>query len=235
MLSQPSPIPFALETWRAPSTPVELDRNAIHIWRCDEDIAPQPLEDLRKTLSPDELDRSANFKFDHDRRRFILCRGILRKLLGQYLNQSAKHFEFTYGNFGKPALADNEIHFNISHTPGLCLFAFSASQAVGIDVEKVSRQQNLLDIARNFFPPDESNAVALAASSDQAILFFIYWTCKEARIKAHGLGIGREFIPMANQQQEWLRLLDVGSTFAAAVSASTAPTDLQLLLVPQLR
>jgi 4'-phosphopantetheinyl transferase len=212
---------------------MKLDGNAVHVWRCDENVTAQRLEDLRKTLSHDELDRATNFRFDHDHRRFILCRGILRELLGRYLNQPAERLQFTYGPFGKPALAGGKIHFNLSHTPGLCLFAFSASQTVGVDVEKVRVQENLLDIARNFFHPDESNAVALAAPADRAKIFFSYWTCKEARLKAHGLGIGREFTPTANQPNQWLRLLDVGSAFAAAVFASTAPTDLQLLLVTE--
>jgi 4'-phosphopantetheinyl transferase len=219
------------ETEGVPSTPIKLNGNAVHVWRIDENIEPRRLETLRKTLSCDKLDRAASFRFDQDRSRFILCRGILRELLGRYLNQSAERFQFTYGPFGKPALAGNEMHFNLSHTLGLCLLAFSASQMVGIDIEKVRSQQNLPDLARDCFHPDESNAVALAEPANRAKLFFTYWTCKEARLKTHGLGIGREFTPMANQPYEWLRLLDVGPTFAAAASASAAPDDLQLLLV----
>jgi 4'-phosphopantetheinyl transferase len=226
---------FALETWHAPSTPVKLGGNAIHVWRCDENIAPQQLETLRKTLNSDELDRAKNFRFDHDRQRFILCRGILRELLSRYLNHPPKQFQFTYGPFGKPALAGQEIHFNISHTPGLCLLAFSASQTVGIDVEKVRPQENLLEIAHTFFHPDESKAIASAAPADRENLFFTHWTCKEARLKAAGLGIGRESTSIVNPSHEWLRMLNVGSAFTAAVFASTAPTDLQLLIVPEFR
>ena len=201
----------------AESSPVKLEGNAIHVWRGDEDVAPQRLEDLHRTLSRDEVDRVAKFRFDRDRRQFVLCRGILRELSGRYLKQRPDDIRFSYGPFGKPMLAGNPIHFNASHTQGMWLIAFSASQAIGIDIEKVRPQATLLEIANRFFQPEESNAIACAAHADQAKMFFTYWVCKEARLKARGLGIGEMTAAQdselaSNRAPEWLRA-DVGRDF----------------------
>jgi 4'-phosphopantetheinyl transferase len=241
MLPIPTPIQSPLEAelaWRTTSIPPVLEGNAIHIWRGDEGMSPQQLEDLRKTLSCDELSRAASFRFDRDRRRFILCRGILRGLLGQYLDEKPGDIRFSYGPCGKPMLEGNPIHFNLSHTLGMWLIALSAHESLGIDVEKIRPQPNLLEMARRFLRPQEWNAIAHAVAADRAKIFFTCWACKEACLKAQGLGIDEttavwDSALTAAQSHRWLRLLNVGPSFASAICASTAPTDLQLLLLSE--
>jgi 4'-phosphopantetheinyl transferase len=238
MLPKPTPIQFPLEAelaWRATSTPPSLEGNTIHVWRGGKGMLPQQLKNLEETLSCDELNRAASFRFDRDRRRFILCRGILRNLLGQYLDEKPGDIRFRYGPCGKPMLEGNPIHFNLSHTPGMWLIALSVCQPLGIDVEEIRPQSNLLEIARRFLGLQESNAIACAAAADRAKMFFTCWVCKEACLKVQGLGIDETNAPapMVTQPHRWLRSLSVGPSFTSAICASTAPADLQLLMLSE--
>ena len=88
---------------------LELAEDEIHVWSAaldlddDEPAATLPL--LAGTLSSDEAERAKRYLIEHVRRRFIVCRGILRTILGRYLGCAPARLRFTYGARGKPALA----------------------------------------------------------------------------------------------------------------------------------
>ena len=85
-------------------------------------------------------ERNVSF-FHRDRSRFIATRGILRELLGGYVNLAPGHLEFDYGPQGKPtlrtALPQQSVQFNVSHSHGVALLAFSVGRRLGVDVELV--------------------------------------------------------------------------------------------------
>src|SRR5881397_1867586 len=82
--------------------------DAAQCWCVRLDIDP---ELSYATLSEDERNRSARFRFERDRRRFVVARGALRDLLGRYLDIDPGQIRFIYNAFGKPELhpdIDNE-------------------------------------------------------------------------------------------------------------------------------
>ena len=83
----------------------ELTNDEIHIWYASLD---QPISLFQKLLSNDEKIRAGRFRFEKDRKSFIVRRGILRKILGYYLNIEPNEVHFCYNENGKPALS-NEI------------------------------------------------------------------------------------------------------------------------------
>ena len=60
---------------------------------------------LWHTLTAEECQRAERYVFEKDRTHFVVARGLLRVLLGRYLRQDPQHLRFTYGPYGKPALA----------------------------------------------------------------------------------------------------------------------------------
>src|SRR5664280_679788 len=90
--------------WQDPSARPVLGANDVHTWRAWLDVEPGDTLAYEGTLAPGELERANRFHFDRDRRRFIVAHGILRRLLGAYLEMSPGHVCFTVGSFGKPAL-----------------------------------------------------------------------------------------------------------------------------------
>jgi len=135
----------------------------VRCWSARLDVAP---DQFYGTLSDDERRRAARFRFERDRRRFIVARGELRELLGRYLDTRASELRFVYNAFGKPALSPEfggRLKFNLSHSADLALIAIATDREVGVDVE--------------YLRPDEPRT------------FFEAWTKQEAYVKARGEGL----------------------------------------------
>lgn len=167
----------------------------VHIWTADLDDAVFHADALVQLLSPDERGRAARFRYERDRRRFSTARGLLRVLLGGYLNQAPAAIEFAYGRSGKPKLrtghAEPSIHFNLAHADGCALFGFVRGAELGVDVENLRDLPELGEIAGRFFSPGEAERVVNTATADRVPAFFRCWTRKEAFIKALGDGLSR--------------------------------------------
>ena len=100
----------------------------VHTWSVTLNVAPEAWARLYATLSQDERDRSARFRFVRDRLRFVTARGTLRALLGRYLRTRPGRIRFSYNAFGKPELSPafgSRLRFNLSHSAGLALIAIT--------------------------------------------------------------------------------------------------------------
>src|SRR5581483_9500269 len=93
--------------WPAPPPSWSLDNREAHVWAASLAQNAELISRFSKTLSADELDRAGRFHFDRDRRRFIAGRGLLRAILGRYLDREPVRLQFDYSPRGKPALAEN--------------------------------------------------------------------------------------------------------------------------------
>src|SRR4051794_2223555 len=95
----------------------------LHIWQIPLDRSEQDRSLLFQVLSSDERNRAARFHFDIHREQFIVGRGILRTVLGNYLNVQPGKLTFAYGMRGKPALPDKSLQFNLAHSGSLGVLA----------------------------------------------------------------------------------------------------------------
>ena len=187
--------------WQVARKAPMLSHHVVHIWRARLEQPAHVVERLQTALSPDELERAARFYFEKDRRHFVVARGILRTLLGQYLAIPASAIVFCYNAYGKPALAAlglpasyNNLHFNLSHSHELALYAFSEGREIGIDVEYM-RPLSITEcemLAEQSFSERERNALRHLPSEVKRQAFFACWTRKEAYIKARGRGLSIE-------------------------------------------
>ena len=180
-------------TWApAPASPT-LNADEVHVWRASLDCDLRVLSRLEATLSPDETARANRFALLKDRSHFVAARGILRELLGAYLRSSSVNLQFSYGDHGKPALETKTsracLQFNLSHSGGLALYAFSLGRRLGIDVEQIRPQLAGEDIARRYFAMRELAELRALPPELRAQGFFLCWTRKEAYIKAQGAGL----------------------------------------------
>ena len=174
-----------------PTVPA-LDGNDVHVW-----FAPtqghSPHTVIYKTLlSSDELDRMARFRFEHDRQAFTFAHGVLRNLLGAYLHVPPMDLRFDYSKHGKPSVflpAGTDIQFNLSHTAGAVLVGICRNREIGVDIEKVRNDFELMDIAARFFTLNERETLLCLPESERPQAFFHCWTRKEAILKARGDGL----------------------------------------------
>jgi 4'-phosphopantetheinyl transferase len=156
------------------------------------DQPPSISTDLEQFLSTDEHARAARFLFERDRRQFVVCRGMLRLTIGEYLGIDPSGVSFAYAPNGKPSLQqDARLWFNISHAGGLALLAFSGEGPLGVDVESLDRVVNAEELGPRFFAADETRDLMSVPPSQRTEAFLNGWTRKESFIKATGDGLSR--------------------------------------------
>jgi 4'-phosphopantetheinyl transferase len=179
------------EIWQQPSTLPALPANTIHIWR----LRPADrlaMDEYRSCLQPDELERAGRLRFPADQQQSIASRATLRLLLTHYAGAEHPHdLCLAYGEQGKPYLPGSDLHFNLSHTRDLAVFAFAREIHLGIDVENVHASDDLDAVAEQNFAPQERDALLAVPQSERVPAFYRCWTRKEALLKAEGSGLFR--------------------------------------------
>jgi 4'-phosphopantetheinyl transferase len=220
----------------------------VHVWMIDLAGAAE-IGAALGLLSADERDRAGRFRFDRDRRAFILTRAALRVMLGRYLGAPPEGIRFVYGNRGKPALAGRGalLQFNVSHSGNRAALAFTAGCEVGIDVEQIRAMPDVVAIAERYFSAEERADLARVERAARTAAFFRCWTRKEAYIKATGEGLsapldgfqvtlepgaGARFVHVRGDRSEataWqLRDLEPGSGYAAALAIRDAARTIRM-------
>ena len=166
----------------------------IHVWTFSLDVSPSVLIVLEGFLSPAEIERARRFVSDQHRNRFKAGRGIMRILLSRYVREEPGKLEFNYGPHGKPflagAFAQSQLHFNLAHAERLALLAVARGGPIGVDLEKIRPITEADQLATDFFPSLESDALRNLPPEEKAAAFLNLWTRKEAVLKAEGRGLG---------------------------------------------
>ena len=167
----------------------QLGNKEVHCWYCSHDLNEDRIPVYKKLLSSNEVNKASKFKFVKDRNCYIISRGILRILLGKYLKKHPRDITFHYSKYGKPSLDSNSmLKFNISHSGNTTVFGFINHLEIGVDVEKIKIDFDVLDLAKNFFSQGEIKS--LESRPEQLYKsFYRCWTRKEAFIKAKGSGL----------------------------------------------
>ncbi|HVS52163.1 MAG TPA: 4'-phosphopantetheinyl transferase superfamily protein [Opitutaceae bacterium] len=208
--------------WRARPTAI-LPPPEVAVWHADLDEASgAEVASFLAVLSVDERERARGFYFERDRRRFIVARGILRSLLGHYLSLAPERIAFRYGANGKPELAGEAaaagLHFNLAHSEGAAVYAFTRVGEVGIDLERIREMPEWERIAATCLPAAESARLCAGRTQRQSEDFFRAWARQEARLKALGIGLGDDAERGAKDSALHVHALDAGSEFAAALA-----------------
>ena len=156
-----------------------------------DDDAHLPL--WRRMLDDAERQRADRFVFAADRNVFTAAHALTRAMLSEATGRSIDVWRYEEGEHGRPELASScatdGLRFNISHTRGLVACAIARSDA-GVDVEAADRSVDFA-LADFVFAPKEAATLKAAPPEDRRLLFFRFWTLKEAFIKATGEGLRR--------------------------------------------
>ncbi len=172
---------------------LELGAGEVHVWVADLDAPPAALAAYAALLAAEERQRAAQLRFEHLRVRFVAGRGILRRLLGEYLHAPPERIAFAYSSYGKPSVAAPAapipFAFNLAHSQNTAVYAFARAPRIGVDVEQAREVIERDQIAERFFSPLERQALAAVPPAQREEAFFLGWTRKEAYLKALGAGI----------------------------------------------
>lgn len=181
--------------WHSQEKFRSLANDEIHIWLANLDLEIFALSKYLRHLSLAERTRAQRLRFDHDRRRFVLAKGLLRHLLGGYLKVQPHEIQFSSGPTGKPELSSRMksqnglVQFNQAHSGNMGIYAFCKNRRVGVDLEEMRPFQNLEQIAEMLFSPHELELFRALPNEEKSRTFFKAWTHKEAFVKALGKGL----------------------------------------------
>lgn len=163
------------------------DTGGVHLWYTPLAAQQVALDRYLAMLDPEERSRADRFRFAVDRERFIIGHGLLRSLLGRYLETDPVAVAMQRGPYGKPFVEHAVLRFNLSDTKDAVLIAFAQGAEIGADIETMARVVDHTAVAEHYFTPEE---VAWIGSDDAAKRRFLeLWTRKEAVLKASGVGI----------------------------------------------
>ncbi len=179
--------------WNIPPIHLRLLENEVHIWQAPLEVPVAIIQQFRRLLATEEVAKAERFYFEKDHNQYIVAHGLLRTLLGRYLNTDPRQLCFCSNAYGKPSLQSPShgatLHFNLSHSAGLALYAFAYSRQIGIDVEYKRADVQYEELAKYTFSPYENEVLRTLPANLKFDAFFNCWTRKEAYIKARGKGL----------------------------------------------
>ncbi|GAB2916423.1 4'-phosphopantetheinyl transferase superfamily protein [Paraburkholderia jirisanensis] len=190
MLPRPMPQALALPLRRT-----DLPADEVHVWCAWVDAWNRPplRAYYQSLLGVDETARLNRLALERVKSEFLVTRALCRSVLSLYADVAPAHWRFRKNGFGRPEVdsggAAPPLRFNLSNTRELVVCAVTRSADVGVDVESLSRQADLDEIARHYFSLEERlalDALPLAARNRR---FFEHWTLKEAYAKGTGVGL----------------------------------------------
>jgi 4'-phosphopantetheinyl transferase len=128
------------------------------------------------------------------RERFADSSDFIRAVLSRYEPSPPQDWQFSVGEFGKPAIvgAVSALDFNLSGSRDWLACAVTAGSAVGVDIEYCDPRRDVSRLAQRFFLPQECADIQSCAPADRVARFYDYWTLKEARVKALGGALGHQ-------------------------------------------
>lgn len=194
-------------SWGVPAPGATLPDDEVHVALTLFDRPATDESELVELLSAEERAQVARLRFEADRRRFAIGRGMLRLWLSHYLGTPPQALQFSYGANGKPAVhgAGEGFHFNLSHAGGLIAFAITRIGEVGIDLEQVHALPGWEQISVLCFAPEERAQLMAFPPEQRQKEFFRLWTRHEAWLKAWGVGLGGELSHNGEGDSAWAK------------------------------
>lgn len=145
-------------------------------------------------LDAAELARLDRLQNPIHRHRFLVSHALARAVIGQALDCSPASIVFGSHPQGKPFVseprAQQPCYFNLTHTHEMAAIALSVQGPVGLDVEWLARRGPEVGLAQRFFTSNEYQDILRQPKHEQHHRLLMYWTLKEAYIKAEGWGLG---------------------------------------------
>lgn len=200
-----------------------------------------------RLLDESERARLEQYRFEEDRRRFILGAVLARSAAAEALQTDAATITLDRtcpdcgAPHGKPSVVGGGPHISVSHSRDVVLVAVTPVAPVGVDIEVIDGgRMDYRQVLPSVCGPDESAFVTDLAD------FLTYWTRKEAVLKATGHGLrlamsdvvvsppGRaarlESFPSPGNVDCRLTDLDLGDGYAAAVAVLTSgPVEVEVV------
>ena len=184
---------------------VRGEGTAVKLWVCpNEDLAPAIAAVLATHwLDEHEQEIAGRFLFERDRRQYLVAHTLVRRALALEAGLAEAELVIWRSVRGRPFVQPPRgglprggagLDFNLSHAGGYNLLGMVRGVRIGVDIERLDRDEHAISTIVRTFTPGEQRWVAGAAYGrprERRVLRL--WTLKEAYAKARGLGLGLPF------------------------------------------
>ncbi|MDZ5608972.1 4'-phosphopantetheinyl transferase superfamily protein [Bacillus pseudomycoides] len=181
-----------MRDWEIVDSVPELRSNQCQVWWAR-------ISDLQSwhysLLNETEREKANLFHHSKDRARFIIGCAISRLVLGKLLAISPLHIPIDRTcsvcklAHGRPQLPVGMPQLSVSHSGDRVTVAFTTSTPIGIDVEQINSNIDVLKMAVGVLTDIETAQLMQLPVERQIEGFLTYWTQKEAILKATGEGL----------------------------------------------
>lgn len=173
---------------------ISPEPHAVHLWGIELEGSSRCIERCLGWLDETERQRAARLVREQDRQHYVLAHGGLRAVLSRYLGISPCVISFGHTEAGKPFLTKDApeqsgITFNLSHAHTRALIAVTKAQDVGVDLEWIRPEMDVVKLSERYFTRSEHTAILQTTDEQRAMLFVRHWVAKEAVLKAQGIGL----------------------------------------------
>ena len=140
---------------------------------------------LERLLAAEQRDKARRFRFEADRRSFVLTHALMRALAATEIGIAAERIRLLHDVKGRPFIAQApQLHISLSGTRDAVACAVTRATPVGVDVEKIEGKPVDASVLGIFVATQETTHNPMDARE-----FFFRWTALEAFWKACGTGL----------------------------------------------
>jgi phosphopantetheinyl transferase len=195
---------------RTPNWSFSDDKNVCVLFT---DLDKQRAEPIQLSwLSTSEHAKMARLKSSLDRRRYLASRIFTRRLLSNLTCTRPEDLEIVTDKCGKPRLnlpsgvgrlsSETLLGFNVSHAENFLGIAVALGVEVGIDIEVVNPDLDVLATSHACLDHLDMDQVRRSSQNERSFVFYRLWTRREAFAKMQGHGVVSDHVRY-NLAQPW--------------------------------
>ena len=141
-------------------------------------------------LTAEELSQRSKFVFETNRHEYLATRALAQCVLARWTQRRPGEVAFRRTAHGRPVIhPPSSIRFNLTNTVHLVACLVGGGRELGVDAEPIARADGILAIADSVFLEGEREALGRLALAERRRRAVELWTCKEAYMKARGMGM----------------------------------------------
>jgi phosphopantetheinyl transferase len=175
----------------------------VRVWFTDLDQQHTDIAEL-SWLSKNEQVRAARLKSPLERQRYLAGRVFTRHVLSNLTGVAPENVEIIIDQCGKPCLTLPEVtgrlplesllKFNVSHSENFLCIATALGCDVGVDIEVVNPDLDVLAISEACLDGEDTHRVRCSFPSERSLVFYQLWTGREAFAKMMGHGVSSDHV-----------------------------------------
>ncbi len=206
---------ITFENGDKPKPLIDIVSDEIHVWVFSLDVDAAELTHAAHYLSGDEQERVNLLVSGRHRQQFMAAHAVLRVVLSRYCGQRPQELVIQKTSAGKPFLTDGTaIRFNLTHSHGKALIAIASDREVGIDLEKIRPEVDIVSLAKRFLSGQDQAFIEGGDPERRHERFLQVWVSREAFFKAEGKGItfplNRDHVEQSSDGKEGRLILGEG-------------------------